>query len=656
MVGHSMHVLIALLVVPWAISTTRPDLFPTSATTTTTNASTINSAAFATAATAAISSHDIYVGPNNPAPSADLCNTLAEFLYTDPQATLWAPTTGLEPFVCTSPNQFHIQPDRTTVTVTFTVCSNASAPNPWLLGIISSPLSPYVASWMGYANPCFISIVSMDPTSIPAIYSWGRTGCQPSSTQPTSSQSPAPSGPCFVVAPGPGSKPPVPALCTGLAAYLYTDPQVTAWAPVDRVSPFACTHPNQIHTQPDGTITASFSACAMGEQSNGWLQGVIDNPVSPTVADFLGYNTSCTIKIESTDSCIGSPPTYLWGRNCPSPPPPPTPPPPPVCEACMQITVVETHNSPPPAPALCPILPVYLSTDPQIKQWAPTTGLQRFQCTSPNKVIIGPGGVRTVTFTVCAEGTTSEWLEGVRMNPVSQSVATFLGYNDPCLINITSSDTCNPPPFTYGRDCPTTPFDPHYHLHPAVLLPGPGVAGNNSILTPGRCGLLSTYLYTNAKMTALAPVGSLSPFVCTEIPSNSTWDGYRVSQIEVCAMGDPASANTWQEGAASMEAADLVTKALGYNCDVFITAASSCGETSSEMGTWCEIPLLDYPHGCFPGNSVMNGGQQRGAQLGGIPYRARSPTASGSTFNFTIDYNPDFCTPYTPKNGGPPSS
>ena len=109
--------------------------------------------------------------------------------------------------------------------------------------------------------------------------------------------------------------PPAASLCPALASYLYTDPSITAWAPTAGLGPFTCVLPALNVTSDDGrVITVTFTVCATRGTTSGWLTGVIDNPVSQSVAVFLGYNITCNIYIISSDSLVAQP--YTWGATC----------------------------------------------------------------------------------------------------------------------------------------------------------------------------------------------------------------------------------------------------------------------------------------------------------------------------------------------------
>eukprot|EP00798_Chlamydomonas_sp_ICE-L_P004233 gene4233-14349_t len=186
----------------------------------------------------------------------------------------------------------------------------------------------------------------------------------------------------FVVVPHVSPHPP-PALCLALSIYLYTDPNITAMAPVDGLNPFSCLTQNT----PDGSDVVYFTVCATGT-TNSWLE-------------------------------------VLTGSDNPS----------------LNTTGCEDTAA-------------YLSTNRQITAWAPVNLLGRFTCTFPIHTVPVFGALYQ-SFQVCANGAPNNgWLEGVRENPVSQAVSSALGYTNQCNVLMESSDTCDPPPYSYGARYP----------------------------------------------------------------------------------------------------------------------------------------------------------------------------------------------------------
>eukprot|EP00798_Chlamydomonas_sp_ICE-L_P014172 gene14172-20139_t len=399
---------------------------------------------------------------------------------------------------------------------------------------------------------------------------------------PPASPSHRPSSVCNVVV-TPTSSPPAPTLCGRLAVILNDDPLVTVWAPTVGLAPFACTLPNQVQPLPDGTLLVYFSSCAGVLGANTWLEGVRITPTSAAVATILGYPNRCTVGIDSSDP--EDLPPYSWGRDC-SPPP----------------------GSLEPSDVLCIGLALYLSTDPQILEWAPTTALSPFRCTSPISRFDLPSGQVLYTFTTCALGGPNQWLAGVRDNPVSEAVAIFLGYEDRCIddsiIVIVSSNSRLPlQPYTWGEECLCQPC---MNIS-AILGPDESIPpGTNCLGVPG---LLNT-----GSLTELAPSTNLELFKCT-IQRNSRPhpDGGVVISFVVCATG---GRNNWLEGVKANPVSQAVAASLGLastSCNISIVSSDTCDplpfdlepqllyitpNTSVTVGTQLFIHGLNFDASC----------------------------------------------------------
>eukprot|EP00798_Chlamydomonas_sp_ICE-L_P001737 gene1737-33147_t len=184
----------------------------------------------------------------------------------------------------------------------------------------------------------------------------------------------------------------------------------------------------------------------------------------------------------------------------------------------------------------------------------------------------------------------------------------------------------------------------------SVLLPAPGVSSQNRPLESQDCAVLINYL--NSGGCAEAPLPGLGEFICTMEPQIVVVSGRNLSMMSVCAAGD-TDANAWLASIDDVCAATILAGALDYTeqCDIILEAASSCGG-SYRFSQQCQLAEVDFPHTCYPGNSVLNGGRGTGEQLRGAPYYVSDPVAVGTTFNFTIVQDASGCTDFEPKGGG----
>eukprot|EP00798_Chlamydomonas_sp_ICE-L_P001735 gene1735-33145_t len=175
----------------------------------------------------------------------------------------------------------------------------------------------------------------------------------------------------------------------------------------------------------------------------------------------------------------------------------------------------------------------------------------------------------------------------------------------------------------------------------AVLLPAPGVSSQNRPLESQDCAVLINYL--NSGGCAEAPLPGLGEFICTMEPQIVVVSGRNLSMMSVCAAGD-TDANAWLASIDDVCAATILAGALDYTeqCDIILEAASSCGG-SYRFSQQCQLAEVDFPHTCYPGNSVLNGGRGTGERLRGAPYYVSDPVAVGTTFNFTIVQDASGC-------------
>eukprot|EP00798_Chlamydomonas_sp_ICE-L_P026185 gene26185-11911_t len=100
-----------------------------------------------------------------------------------------------------------------------------------------------------------------------------------------------------------------------------------------------------------------------------------------------------------------------------------------------------------------------------------------------------------------------------------------------------------------------------------------------------QCSELANWLYTNANVTAAAPVAGLNPFSCVVSPSESAG----TSTMSVCATGD-YTANSWLQGVMVFQISRSVALHLGYNdlCNIFVVSESSCSSRPFQWGTMCQ--------------------------------------------------------------------
>lgn len=177
--------------------------------------------------------------------------------------------------------------------------------------------------------------------------------------------------------------------------------------------------------------------------------------------------------------------------------------------------------------------------------------------------------------------------------------------------------------------------------------------GRNLPLDPADCDIVSSWLMGLPQSGCNAVSGNLR-FTCTVAPHNETVGTIQQSVLEVCAQGPDAAAfvNSWDD-----ICSNILASVLQYNsCDIYMTLTADCAPTYN-WGTACQGPdEVDYPHGCFPGNSNKNGG------LGGVtqgekytPMTVKLDQYDSSSFTFSI-LKGQSCMDVVPKKGPPPES
>jgi len=133
------------------------------------------------------------------------------------------------------------------------------------------------------------------------------------------------------------------------------------------------------------------------------------------------------------------------------------------------------------------------------------------------------------------------------------------------------------------------------------------------------------------------------------------FDGRMSSMIEVCATG--YSANTWQAGIDDVCSLQIINM-LGYTetCDIYLEIENSCAPPY-KFGTACQRENIDFPHSCFPGNSIVNGGYQSGTGMASTPFRVLDLVKYKNAFSFQVtNVGKGNCYDIVPKTGPPPPS
>eukprot|EP00798_Chlamydomonas_sp_ICE-L_P026963 gene26963-34994_t len=100
---------------------------------------------------------------------------------------------------------------------------------------------------------------------------------------------------------------------------------------------------------------------------------------------------------------------------------------------------------------------------------------------------------------------------------------------------------------------------------------------NNMPLDQDDCDATATYLNSRSRCSVFGLT-----FTCTNSPTNTTFDGFVVSTMKVCASANDLMVNEWQTGYNEICANEVLTF-LGYaTCDIVTITSSSCGAVACE--------------------------------------------------------------------------